>query len=226
MSRTKAQKAAFTATRMRMVLIGALTLVLLVMSAGFYLAYSALKTTAANVADVQSAAASVDADLRNLVKLESDMKRYADVVEKTQNIVPDSIKYMYQDQIIKDMTAMAGNAGVTVTAFDFGTSSADGTANSGTAPPTATIPAPGADGSTDVTTTPETTEAAPAAAAPAIQSIFISISLRDTTYENLLRFIYLIENNVSRMQISQLTLSPGTNGMASIDALEVEMYVR
>lgn len=221
MSRTKVQKAAFTATRMRMVLIGALTLVLLVMSAGFYLAYSALKTTAVNIADVQSAAASADADLRNLVKLESDMKRYADVVEKTQNIVSDSIKYMYQDQIIKDMTAMAGNAGVTVTAFDFGTSSADGTANSGTAPPTATIPAPGADGSTDVTTTPETTEAA-----PAIQSIFISISLRDTTYENLLRFIYLIENNVSRMQISQLTLSPGTNGMVSIDALEVEMYVR
>lgn len=237
MSRTTREKGAFTATKMRMTLVATLILVLLVMAGGFYLAYTALKQTAEEVANIQTQAASGDAELKRLQELKANMDENSDVIKKAEQIVSDTKLYKYQNQIIEDMTVMARSANVNIIEFDFGDSSlGDGSpdGSGGSAAPVAEAPAAGTD---DMAVPPpediggampeEGTTPSPAAT-PSVNSTFVTIGIEDNqSYANVLRFIYLIENNISRMQIAELSLSPGeSSGQVTVDRLEVRVYVR
>lgn len=234
MSKATHEKGALTATKMRMTLVAILILVLLTMAGGFYLAYTALRQTAQEVADVQTRAASGDAELKRLQELKENMDKNADVIKKAEQIVSDTKLYQYQNQIIKDMTAMARSSSVNIIEFDFGDSSLDGGSSGDSAAPTAEAPAAVESESDPATPPPEDLGAPPdegtatTPSTPSVNSTFVTIGIADNqSYTNVLRFIYLIENNISRMQIAELSLSPGENpGQVTVDRLEVRVYVR
>lgn len=216
MSRKTRGKHQLTAVNMRYILVGTLIATLIAMGAGVYFAYSFLSDVAEEVAQVQSRADSTDAELQYINQLEQKLEQYSTARERASQIVAQSQSYRYQDQVIQDLTQYASRAGLQISSFNFQNTESAGADTA--APPTPTTQ--GAPTSTQ----PD------AAAAPAnsIQSTMVSVQLSEPIpYRNLLHFIHLIEENLTRMQITELSLAPGDSGSTvSTQTLNIEVYLR
>ncbi|OYX42124.1 hypothetical protein B7Y94_04100 [Candidatus Saccharibacteria bacterium 32-49-12] len=219
MSRSKNKKP-FTAVTMRNTLAVVLLITLLAMAGGFYLAHSYLEDVATEVSKIQSDAASSDAKLQYLTSLEGQLSNQTEAIQKAEQIVAESQRYQYQNQIIEDLSSYAAQSGITISGFTF----QDSNSASSTPAPAVTTP-PAATDSGE-----EATGQAPAVAAPAqtAKSVNVSVQLGGSVaYVNLLNFIYLIEQNLTQMQISQLNLSPGESpSTVSTQTLDIEVYVK
>ena len=203
-----------TATTLRLILASSLILAIAGAAIIFTLASTRLKEVATTVSHKVADAEASQNSLTNLKKIEAFLAEHQDTVTRANDIVAESKSYEYQDQIIFDLKAYAASAGVKITNFDF-------TSGNSAAP---TTPAAGA-----ATATPaEGAEAATATAAPAVKSTSVSIALESPIrYENLLRFVKAIEQNLTKMQISAITLSKGTtNDQVTTDTLSIEVYIR
>ena len=219
MSRSKAkqpkEKQAFSAVTMRIVLVVVLLLILALMSGGFYVAYSSLRTTAEEVAKTQSEAQVSDARVQNLISLERQLKQHTYAIDRAKQIVAESKSYQYQNQIITDLTHYATQAGVSITSFTF-----EGDApvtNSGAAQTTT----PATEGATDDATQSATPTGN-------FKSTQVSIQLGETvSYQNLLPFLYLIEQNLTRMQVAAVSMTKGEAADAvTAQTLNLEVYIR
>ena len=219
MSRSKAkqpkEKQAFSAVTMRLVLVVVLLLILALMSGGFYVAYSSLRTTAEEVAKTQSEAQVSDARVQNLISLERQLKQHTYAIDRAKQIVAESKSYQYQNQIITDLTHYATQAGVSITSFTF-----EGDA-------------PVASSGAAQTTTPATggaTDDATQSATPTgnFKSTQVSIQLgENVSYQNLLHFLYLIEQNLTRMQVAAVSMTKGEAVDAvTAQTLNLEVYIR
>ena len=219
MSRSKAkqpkEKQAFSAVTMRIVLVVVLLLILALMSGGFYVAYSSLRTTAEEVAKTQSEAQVSDAHVQNLISLERQLKQHTYAIDRAKQIVAESKSYQYQNQIITDLTHYATQAGVSITSFTF-----EGDA-------------PVASSGAAQTTTPATggaTDDATQSATPTgnFKSTQVSIQLgENVSYQNLLHFLYLIEQNLTRMQVAAVSMTKGEAVDAvTAQTLNLEVYIR
>lgn len=217
MSRSKAkqpkEKQAFSAVTMRLVLVVVLLLILALMSGGFYVAYSSLRTTAEEVAKTQSEAQVSDARVQNLISLERQLKQHTYAIDRAKQIVAESKSY--QNQIITDLTHYATQAGVSITSFTF-----EGDA-------------PVANSGATQTTTPATegaTDDAAQSATPTgnFKSTQVSIQLgENVSYQNLLHFLYLIEQNLTRMQVAAVSMTKGEAADAvTAQTLNLEVYIR
>ena len=217
MSQSKAkqpkEKQAFSAVTMRIVLVVVLLLILALMSGGFYVAYSSLRTTAEEVAKTQSEAQVSDARVQNLISLERQLKQHTYAIDRAKQIVAESKSYQYQ--IITDLTHYATQAGVSITSFTF-----EGDA-------------PVANSGATQTTTPATegaTDDAAQSATPTgnFKSTQVSIQLgENVSYQNLLHFLYLIEQNLTRMQVAAVSMTKGEAADAvTAQTLNLEVYIR
>ena len=219
MSRSKAkqpkEKQAFSAVTMRLVLVVVLLLILALMSGGFYVAYSSLRTTAEEVAKTQSEAQVSDARVQNLISLERQLKQHTYAIDRAKQIVAESKSYQYQNQIITDLTHYATQAGVSITSFTFEGDAP--VANSGAAQPTT----PATEGATDDATQSATPTGN-------FKSTQVSIQLgENVSYQNLLHFLYLIEQNLTRMQVAAVSMTKGEAVDAvTAQTLNLEVYIR
>lgn len=160
-----------------------------------------LKEYSTQVSQAASDASASQNSLQNLQKMKQELDSQKGAVDKAASIVADSQKYQYQDQIIKDLNDYAAASGLTITNFSFATATA----------PTAPVAG-----------------AAPAIATPSgVKSTSASITLKTPVrYVNLLQFIHAIEQNVTKMQISRISLSKGeTPSEVVTDALEIQVYI-
>jgi hypothetical protein len=192
-----------TATQLRIILSISLFAILAMTVTLAFFAYGGLRGTAI---DVSHAGADADASQTNLQILQQIQQKLAeekDVIERANSIVADSKSYQYQDQILTDLKDYASKAGITITNIDFAASAT--AATPGSAPPATTAPAP-----TGVKTTS------------------VSVTLKNPIdYVSLLRFIKSIEQNLTKMQISKISLAKGTTGSdVSSEALTIEVYIR
>ena len=198
------------AVTMRIVFALSLVLILVGMGVVVYFGYTMLQDTAEEVSKVQTEAKAVDAKVQNLARLEKEMEKYKDSVAKAQQLVAETRQYQYQNQIINDLTTYASQSGVGIAGFTFASGSAGSKSSSGSSS------ASGAGSSTGAST----------GAGP--KSIKVSVRLNEKTdYMALLRFMHLIEQNLTRMQIASVSMSKteGT-GQVNTQTLEVEVYVR
>lgn len=205
------KKRNFTASSMRVLLGTALPLLIGLMLGGFYLAYSSLKTVAAEVSGVQQQAATADAQLQSLIKTEQQLKKYEGVVKKSQMIVAESHSYRYQDQAIEDLTAYAARAGVSIAGFTFQDSDPQSSPSTGGS---------SAGGSQQKPQSAPSTQG--------LKTTMISVNLgASVRYQNFLHFVRLIEENLTKMQISQFTISlaEDKNNVVT-QALNIEVYIR
>lgn len=208
-------KGPMTATTLRIVLASLLLLILAGMSTGFYFAYTYLKSTATAVASTQAEALASDAKLQQLMSLQGQLDKHKSSVDKAKQIVAESQMYQYQNQIIGDLNNFANQAGLAIKSFIFQSTGPTGATPQPAAPPVA--PAAGA--------APGGT---PAAGASGVKSTIVSIQLdEDISYENLLHFIYLTEQNLTRMQVSGVTIAKAEDaGKINAQNLNLEVYIK
>ena len=198
------------AVTMRIVFALSLVLILVGMGGVVYFGYTMLQGTAEEVSKIQTEAKAVDAKVQNLARLEKEMEKYKDSVAKAQQLVAETQQYQYQNQIIKDLTAYANKSGVGIAGFTFTSGSAGAKSNSGSSGTSGTNNSSGSN----------------SAVGP--KSMKVSVRLNEKTdYMALLRFMHLIEQNLTRMQIASVSMSKteGT-GQVNTQTLEVEVYVR
>lgn len=200
-------KKGLTASSARIVLALFLLIILAAMVAGSYFAYSFLSTTSKEVTDMQTEASAVDMKIQNLLKLKDQLEKNPVATKKAEQIVAESKSYQYQNQIINDLSIYAAKANVPIQSFTFQDSSTSSAKSSS---------------SSSQTTTKKPTSV------NGVKSITVSIQLGDKVpYNNLLHFLHLVENNVTRMQISGVSISRGEQrGEVSAQSLELGVYVR
>ena len=200
-------KKGLTASSARIVLALFLLIILAAMVAGSYFAYSFLSTTSKEVADMQTEASAVDMKIQNLLKLKDQLEKNPVATKKAEQIVADSKSYQYQNQIINDLSIYAAKANVPIQSFTFQDSSTSSAKSS--------------------SSSSQTTAKKPTSVS-GVKSITVSIQLGDKVpYNNLLHFLYLVENNVTRMQIYGVSISRGEQrGEVSAQSLELGVYVR
>lgn len=215
MSRKKKTTTGLTATKMRVVLLVSLALAISGMAAGFYFAYLSLQKASGEVASIQAAANSEDAAVQNMMQTKQDLAKYADTIERAKNIVAESQSYRYQDQVVRDISEYANRAGVPLASIGFQAESGDSSA-------TATPPA--AAGSTAEGTN------APAAASggASMKNTTVSVTLaQNISYANFLHFIHLIEESLTRMQITQISIARGDSpDTITAQTLNIEVYIK
>ena len=196
-----------TATKLRLILSCSLVLVAALLAGIFVFFYGQLQTTATDTNHTVVDASASQNNIATLDKIEDFLAANSQVVERARSIVADSQSYQYQDQIITDLNDFASRNGVTITNVDFtGTNQPASTPSTTTAPTTPTQPAVNGIKSTSATITIKT----------------------PVNYDNLLRFLESIERNLTKMQVSKVSLSRGDAGGNDIvsDALTIEVYIR
>ncbi len=203
------KKFSTTETKMRLVLTGLLLLILAGMVTGFLFAYSLLKDTAEQVSRTQSEAEYSDAKLNQIILQQQEMEKYQDVVDKAEQIVAESKKYQYQNQIIEDLSKYAKQAKLDIRSFDFKEAGS----------PTAKKPNQSTAGNANNSTQKPNNK---------LKSTLVEIRLgNNPSYTKLLHFIHLIEQNLTRMQITSLTMNGDRGGgPTSRQNLTIEVYVK
>ena len=198
------------AVTMRIVFALSLVLILVGMGGIVYFGYTMLQGTAGEVSKIQTEAKAVDAKVQNLARLEKEMEKYKDSVAKARQLVAETQQYQYQNQIINDLTTYANQSGVGIAGFTFTSGSAGAKSNSGSSGTSGTNNSSGSN----------------SAAGP--KSMKVSVRLNEKTdYMALLRFMHLIEQNLTRMQIASVSMSKAEGvGQVSTQTLDVEVYVR
>ncbi len=196
-------KKVLNASIARIVLSLLLLIILSAMVGLVIFAYSFLSKTSEEVGKMQTEAIAVDAKIQSLLASKSQLDRNSDTVKKAKNIVSESKLYQYQNQIIQDLNTYADRAGIPIKSFSFQNE------------PTVSV---------KTATSSKQTSTSPAG----VKSTFVSIQLGDhIDYTKFLHFLSLIEKNVTRMQLSGVSISRGANNHEiSIQSLEVKVYTR
>lgn len=200
-----------TPSKLRLLLSLSLFATFILAGVIFHFANSSLKTMATSVSHKVADADASRNNLENLKRIEKFLNEEQDSIERVNNVVADSKSYQYQDQIILDLNAYAAKAGISITDYDF----RNAASGAGAAP---AAPAAG--------TTPPATAAAPLTGSVKSTSASITVG-NPINYENLLKFVKYVEQNLTKMQISKIGLSkdPSTNDLTA-DSLTIEIYVR
>lgn len=155
-------------------------------------------------------------DIKTIESASKKIAKDPDAVKRAESVVAESQLYQYQDQIINDLQGYAGRSGIQITGYSFSAT------DSAAAGPAAPAPAAGAGGAAAATS--------PKLAAPAgVSSTNVSVTLgQKVGYVNFLNFLKLIENNVTRMQITNVSLTPDIENRATLSSptLSIMVYTR
>lgn len=196
-----------TAASLRVILTASIFAIAALGITLFSITSKQLSVVATEISHTAADANASQNNLQGLQSIQKELDKRKSVIERTASIVAESQSYLYQDQIITELNTYASQAGISITNIDFGV----------TATATPTAPA----GTTQVT---------PEAAAPSgVKLSTVSITLKNPVdYVGLLRFIKSIEQNLTKMQVANISLSKsdGTQNSISSDMLNIEVYIR
>lgn len=188
------------ATTLRASLALSLFLIILIAAAGFYMVNGWLRDLATDVSHATADASASRTTIGTLQQLQETLEANRQVIERADSIVAESQSYQYQDEIIRDLNNYAGAAGLTITNFNFDTQ------------------ADTQEGTEEQSTTPTPPSG--------INSTLVSVTLQNpVNYDSLLRFFYSIEQNLTKMQITNISLTKSENEITS-DDLTIEVYIR
>lgn len=208
----KKQINGLTASKLKYILAIGILVWVLVGATGFWFFRGQLNVYAKEVKVASDKANKSGKDVDELKRLEQYLTDNKVTIDRARAITSEAgTTYNYQDIIYQDINAYAAKTGVKVASYTFSDiAAAAGTA--GTA--TATTPAPAANPT--------------GSAASGIKSTTASITLAgENKYENIMNFIHYIENNLTKMQLSGVSLSKGKEGNnITVSALTIEVYLK
>lgn len=189
-----------TAVKLRNILIICVILSLGVIGALMYYASKYLGAEATKTLHAKIDVQLIDKDIDQLKNLERTLEANKASVEKAHQIVSDSKQYQYQDQIVSDINTYAAVAGVNVVGFDFG--------STGTTQTTKPLNAPQING---------------------VKTLNVTLTLASPMpFDNYLKFVKAIEQNLTKMQVSGINLAPDplNNSMITNPTVVLIVYVR
>ena len=186
------------ATKLRNLLLAGIGLIIILTGVTIYYASAFLHDETVKSVHTQIDADTSARDLDQLKNLEKTLNDNQDSVRKAEQIVAATKQYQYQDQIINDINRYAQQTGVEVTAYNF---------------------------------TP-TAASKPTAAQPVVagvKTIAATLTLQSPLpFDNYLRFVKAIEQNLTKMQISGVNITPDpadVNGVVN-PSIGLVVYVR
>ena len=193
-----------TPTNLRIMLSISMFVIIAIATGLATLSYNGLKDVAVDVSHTSQDASASQNDLRTLQQIQEELEDNKEVVDRANSIVAESKSYQYQDQIIADLNDYANRAGVGITNIDFSS--------------TATTTNP---------TNPQT-PSSPSLSVPGVKSTSVSVTLKNPlNYTALLHFLHSIEQNLTKMQISKVSLTKdAASGNVASEALTIEVYIR
>lgn len=200
-------KRPLTATGLRIILFVSLFSIAIFGGGLFWFTDERLKEVATDANHTVIDASASQTNIQTLQKIQKELADQKDVVERASSIVAESKSYQYQDQIINDLNNYAAKSGISITNIDFSASAA----------PTAATTTPGAAGA-----------ATPTPSINGVKSTSVSITLKNPiVYNNMIRFIKSIEQNLTKMQLSKISLAKDTaSGGVTSEVLTLEVYIR
>jgi hypothetical protein len=148
-------------------------------------------------------------DIQRLEQIKQKLQDDSVAVTRAKSIVADSQSYQYQNQIINDITAYAQAAGLHVTNFSFSTDNLPG-ANAGAATSTAA---------------PTTQSSTPAG----LKILTTTVSVKSpANYQSVMKFVHSIENNLTKMQLSGISLAKDSSSPTdvTVSPFTIEVYTK
>lgn len=211
MKKTKSRMTAILAERLFMLTV-ALLLVGLVVD--FIFVTNFLKTEATKTEVLHQQSDVIDSDISKLKSADVWLEKNDSTVKRASAIVAQSKLYQYQNQIITDINSYGAQTGIPISGYGFTQTAATGAAAAPTAPATPT--------------TGSATAATPQVPA-GVNSVTVTISFAsNVNYQSFLNFLRLLEQNVTRMQVTQIALTPDINNPATLvnPNISVIVYTR
>ncbi len=210
------KSSALTPSKLRLALVGCMFALVILAVALFMVGYQKIKEYSVSTRTIAAQAQGSNSSLQNLVTVKKQLEADTDVIQRASLIVSESKSYVYQDQIIQDITRFANSAGITITNISFTDVGTAGATTTATPPPqAATTPAPATASSTP----------------SGVKTTTATVTVKNPVdYNNMLVFIHSIEESLFKMRISQVTLSKpsdakGPNDITS-DIFTIEVYLR
>lgn len=203
-----------TAPTLRIILT--VSFVLALVGSGLLVFYGnkILQTKATEANAVITQADTISQTNNRVDELWKELQSYQSVAEKADKIAADTTSYQYQDVIIKDMNLFAKKAGVQILSYDFSGAGSEATGASGAT-----------NGSSAATAAPTATTSS------GLKTTSASVTIETPVdYEKLLIFLHYIEQNITRMQIANISLADadtdGSSPDVNTNALTVEVYIK
>lgn len=163
-----------------------------------------------------------DEDITKVRSAQEWLDDHQDEVNRAQLIVADSSRYQYQNQIIKDFQDFAAKVGISISGFTFSNPTTGGTQPSSSS---TTTPSGGASASS----APASSGNSGASTPKGVSSINVAITLGEKiSYQQYLNLLRLIEQNVTRMQVTDVSLTPDGQDPNTITSptLNVIVYIK
>lgn len=196
------KKSQLTAVTLQRLFIAGIFLLIVGAIFGFTFLGKLLQDRALEVSHAQTDATIGSNNVKQLEQLNNSLKDNQEVVQRAKEIVAESRSYQYQDQIVQDINSFADRVGITVLGYNFSDGNTDTT---GSASPAPSPTPPTSSATSDSTAVTPHTSAAP----PGIKTVTANITLKNPVpYSNFLKFLKLIEQNVTKMQVTGVSLSP------------------
>ena len=195
---------ALTPKRLRLILLASLTLIILAGAGIFYLAYGRLSKTATETGSSVAQARESQDMLERLRRLKQELESKKEIVDRTSLVTANSANYSYQDLLVRDLTTYADRAQLTIKNISFSSQAA------------ASTPAPAVEGG-----------AVDGAAPAGLNKATVDITLETpVNYVNLLNFLHYIEQNLTKLKVSKVSMTKGDTGTVTIDVLNLEVYIQ
>jgi len=161
-----------------------------------------------------------DDDITKVRSAKVWLERHQDEVKRAERIVAESTRYQYQNQIIQDFQDYAAQVGISVSGFTFSSPTTGGGGQTTTPPSsnTATAAPPSSSNSSGGSTTPK-----------GVTSVNVTVNLGEKiTYQQYMDLLRLIERNVTRMQVTDVSLTPDSQdpNLIASPTLNVLIYVK
>jgi hypothetical protein len=200
-------KGTLTATKLRLLLIIGMILIVVSAIAGFYFAQQMLSKYASEISNLNANAEAGNDNIQTLRSLEDQLANEREAMTKARSIVAQSQQYLYQDQIVEDLSKIAGDSGVVITQFDFASTT-------------------GTPGATSGSTTPPPASSTPSVTS-GLKSETVNVTIKSPLqYTALMNFIKAIELNPLKMQIASISLTKDEGSTVTSQAFTIEVYVK
>lgn len=194
--------------KLRAILLISIAALIMLSAAGFWLFKDQLGAYATSVSKDAKKADVSDTEIATLQNLKIQLEEDKVAVNRTKNIVAESKSYAYQTQIINDIDTYAKTSGVTIAGYGFASDI-------------------GVNGAAAATAAPQA-DAVPTPAGLKTTSITITV-VNPVKYESIMRFIHSIEANLTKMQLTGVSLRQDAGnggGSVTVDPLTVEVYIK
>ncbi|MEO7904391.1 MAG: hypothetical protein ABIR91_01205 [Candidatus Saccharimonadales bacterium] len=196
-------KRELTPSTFRVLLIISLIVIVALCITVMVFATAKLQTVATDVSHAVADAKASTTNLEKLKIIKDELAKQADTIARTNKIVADSQSYQYQNQIIDDLNNYAKASGVLIKDINFGTEANGSTAAKGS-----------------------TSSSKPAPNGVKITSLSVALD-NPVEYNKVMTFIRLIEQNLTKMQVSSVGLSvDAASKKITSDTLTIEVYIK